>query len=158
MNLDNVSRDDRILGVLAIVLAIGLLFFPWFSASVAGFSYSWSATSTPDGWLGILAFIAVLAFFADLAIERFSPQTTVPSIGGSRTQTRFILAGIVALFVVLKFLFHIHFSGVVSFDWGFYLDVILTGGLVYFALQARTASPMMSSRPSSPSAPPPPPA
>jgi hypothetical protein len=157
VNLENVSRDDRIVGGVAIVLAIGLLVFPWFDVSAGPFSATFSATSTPDGWLGILAFIAVLAFIADLAVERFSPQTTVPMVGGSRTQTRFILAGLVALFVVLKFLFHINFSGAVSFDWGFYLDVILTGGLVYFALQARGGSPMMS-RPSSPSAPPPPPA
>ncbi len=154
MNLENVSREDWIIGGLALLLAIGLLVFPWFSYSIGPFSVTWSATSTPDGWLGILAFIVALALIADLAVERLSPQTTVPAIGGSRTQTRLILAGVVALFVVLKFLFHIHFS---LFGWGFYIDVILTAALVYFALQARKAAPVVAARPVVPTVPPEPP-
>jgi hypothetical protein len=39
--------------------------------------------------------------------------------------------------VALKFLFHIHFS---LFGWGFYVDVILTAALVYFAMQVRSAT------------------
>jgi hypothetical protein len=164
VNLDNVTRDDWIVGGLAIVLAICLIILPWFdiSVTVGAFSASatYSATSTPDGWLGILAFIAALAVAADLAIERSSPQTTLPSIGGSRTQTRFILALICAAFVVLKFLFHIHFS---LFGWGFYVNVILTAALVYFAWQATTGQPVGFSggarpgRAATPSSPPPPP-
>jgi hypothetical protein len=163
VNLDNVTRDDWIVGGLAIVLAICLILLPWFDISVTvgafSASASYSATSTPDGWLGILAFIAALAVAADLAIERLSPQTTIPSIGGSRTQTRFILALICAAFVVLKFLFHIHFS---LFGWGFYVDVILTAALVYFAWQATTGAPVGFSRgtrtrPAAPGGPPPPP-
>lgn len=161
MNLDNVTRDDWIVGGLGIVLAICLILLPWFDISVTvgafSASASYSATSTPDGWLGILAFIAALAVAADLAIERLSPQTTIPSIGGSRTQTRFILALICAAFVVLKFLFHIHFS---LFGWGFYVDVILTAALVYFAWQATAGAPAGFSsrtRPAAPGPPPPPP-
>jgi hypothetical protein len=143
VNVDNVSRDDWILGGLALLLAIGLLAFPWFDISVGPFSTSFSATSTPDGWLGILAFIAALAVIVDLAIERFSPQTTLPSIGGGRPHTRFILAAIAAVFVALKFLFHIHFG---LFGWGFYVDVILTVALVYVAMQARSGAPLRSGR------------
>ncbi|MGI8863527.1 MAG: hypothetical protein ACR2JH_03875, partial [Solirubrobacteraceae bacterium] len=33
--------------------------------------------------------------------------------------------------------FHIHFS---LFGWGFYVDVIVTAALVYFAMQMRTAT------------------
>jgi uncharacterized membrane protein YgcG len=158
VNLDNVTRDDWIVGGLGIVLAICLIILPWFdfSVSVGAFSASasYSATSTPDGWLGILAFIAALAVAADLAIERLSPQTTIPSIGGSRTQTRFILALICAAFVVLKFLFHIHFS---LFGWGFYVNVVLTAAFVYFAWQATTGQPVGFSAPSRPASPPPPP-
>jgi hypothetical protein len=160
VNLDNVTREDWIVGGLAIVLAICLIILPWFdiSASVGAFTVSatYSATSTPDGWLGILAFIAALAVAADLALERLSPQTQIPAIGGSRTNTRFILALVCAAFVALKFLFHIHFS---LFGWGFYVDVILTAALVYFALQARAGSTVGFSprpRPSRPTAPPPP--
>jgi hypothetical protein len=83
--------------------------------------------------------LATLALVADLAIERFSPQTTLPALNGSRTHTRFVEACVAAVFVVLKFIFHVDFSGSLSFGFGFYLAVILTAALVYFALQARNA-------------------
>lgn len=135
MNLQNVTREEQIVGGLALLLAIFLLILPWFDLSVGPFSASFSATSAPDGWLGILAFIAALAIVADLAIEKFSPQTTIPAIGGGRAHTRFILAVAVAAFLLLKFLFHIsHFS---DLGWGFYVDVIVIAALVYFAMQLR---------------------
>jgi hypothetical protein len=143
VNLENVTREDWIVGGLALLLAICLIVLPWFDISVTvgafSASASYSATSTPDGWLGILAFIAALAIVADLAIERLSPQTQIPAIGGSRTNTRFVLALVVAAFVILKFLFHIHFS---LFGWGFYVDIILTAALVWVAYQARAEAPI----------------
>jgi hypothetical protein len=138
VNVDNVSRDDWILGGIALLLVIDLLFLPWFSISVGPFSTSFTAAGAPDGWLGILAVLTALALIVDLAIERLSPQTTVPAVNNSRTHTRLILAGVTALFVALKFLFHIHFS---LFGFGFWAAVVLTIALVYFALQARNASP-----------------
>ena len=138
MNVDNVSRDDWILGGVALLLVIDLLFLPWFSISVGLLSLTSTATGSPDGWLGFLAVLAALALIVDLAVERLSPQTVLPAVNNSRTHTRLILAGVVALFVALKFLFHIHFS---YFGFGFWAAVVLTIALVYFALQARNASP-----------------
>jgi hypothetical protein len=156
--MDNFSRDDRLVGGLAILLAICLLFFPWFDITVNVGAFSASATFTatgdPDGWLGILAVIACLALIADLLVEKFSPQTTLPTIGGTRPDTRFILAVVAAGFVALKFLFHIHFS---LFGWGFYISVIVTAALVFFAAQARSAAPAMMSHSMAGSAPSPPP-
>lgn len=136
MNVDNVSRDDWIVGGVALLLVIDLLFLPWFSFPFL----SVSGTSSPDSWLGILAMLAALAVLVDLAVERFSPQTHVPSMGGSRESTRFILALAVAAFLGLKFLFNIHFS---IFGFGFYFGVILTIALVYATMQARNASPLV---------------
>jgi hypothetical protein len=136
MNMENVSRDDWIVGGLALLLIIDLLFLPWFSisAGIGAFSVNVSSTATgaPDGWLGVLAVIAALALIADLGIERLSPQTTLPTIGGSRAQTRLVLTGITALFVILKFLFHIHFS---LFGFGFWAAVVLTAALVFASLR-----------------------
>jgi hypothetical protein len=130
------SRDDWIVGGLGLLLAIDLLAFSWFSYASGPVcsivSCSSTATGSPDGWLGILALIADVALIADLAVERFSPQTTLPNLGGSRTTTRFILACIVAGLLVLKFLFHIHFS---YFGFGFWAAVVLTGGLVFSAMR-----------------------
>jgi hypothetical protein len=136
MSLDNVSRDDWILGGLALLLVIDLLFLPWFSISVGSGAFSISVSSTatgsPDGWLGVLAVLCALALLADIAIERLSPQATLPMIGGSRGTTRLALSGATALFVALKFLFHIHFS---LFGFGFWAAVVLTVGLVFSALR-----------------------
>jgi hypothetical protein len=48
-----------------------------------------------------------------------------------------VLACVTALFVVLKFVFNIHFS---DFGFGFYLGVILTAALVYVAIQVRNGT------------------
>jgi hypothetical protein len=136
MSLDNMSRDDWIVGGLALLLVIDLLFLPWFTVSanigIVSVSASSTATGAPDGWLGVLAVIAAIALLVDLVVERLSPQTQMPMIGGSRSQTRLVLAGITAAFVLLKFLFHIHFS---YFGFGFWAAVVLTAGLVFSALR-----------------------
>jgi hypothetical protein len=155
VNVDNVRREDWILGGLGLLLAIVLLFLPWFDVSVTFGPVSVGATSTatgaPDGWLGVLGVIASLALVVDLAIERLSPQTVVPAIGGSRVTTRIVLAVAAALFVALKFLFHIHFS---LFGWGFYVAVVVTVALVYVALRARETESIAPSAPAEPVVPP----
>jgi hypothetical protein len=147
VNLEKVSRDDWIVAALALLLAIDLLFLPWFSVSASigtvTISASTTATGSPDGWIGVIAVLASLALIVDLAIERFSPQTQIPSVSGSRTTTRFMLAAVAAGFVALKFLLHIHFS---LFDIGFYAAVVLAAALVYVTLQARQGSPLMARR------------
>ncbi|MBV9310180.1 MAG: hypothetical protein JOZ73_05080 [Solirubrobacterales bacterium] len=143
MNVENVTRDDWIIAGLAALLIIGLLAFPWFSIGGGSAgpitlpSYDLSATDAPDGWTAILALLVAIVLIADLAIERFSPHTALPNVGGSRTATRLILAAVAAGFVLLKFLLHIHFS---LFGWGFYVDVIIAAALVFFALQANAGA------------------
>jgi hypothetical protein len=137
VKLEALSRDDWIFGGIGLLLVIDLLFLPWFSISFGPASFDYSATSAPDGWLGVLAMLAVIAVIADLAIERLSPQTTLPMIRGSRGETRFILACVAAAFVLLKFLFNVHFS---EFGFGFWAGVVLTAAFVYLALQARTVT------------------
>jgi hypothetical protein len=141
------SRDDWIVGALALLLAIDLLFLPWFSASAtfAGVtvSASTSGTGSPDAWLGVLALISSIALIADLVIERSSPSTALPNIGGSRTKTRLALAGLTALFLVLKFLFNIHFS---LFGFGFWAAVVLTAGLLFSTLRVSNDQPVLNTK------------
>jgi hypothetical protein len=162
VNLDNVRRDDWIVGGLALLLVLDLLILPWFSlggtVTVGSASISYGAdltgTDAPDGWLGILAVLASLFVLIDMALERFSPQTQVPAVKGSRVQTRFVLAAAAAIFMALKFIFHLgNFS---DLGYGFWLGVILAGGLVYTTMQARQGSPLLPpTRPSEPRAAPP---
>lgn len=158
MNTSNFSRDDLILGGVAFLLLIDLLFLPWFSVggtvtvgtttfSVGG---SLTATDAPDAFLGLLAVLALILLIADLLFERLSPQTQIPSIGGSRTVTRFVLAAGSAACLALKFLFQISHFGNLGF--GFWAGLVLTVGLVYIAMQARNAAPLMPTRPAGPPA------
>jgi hypothetical protein len=144
MSLDRVSRDDWIVGGLALLLVIGLFAFPWFSISVGPFSVTSTASGSPDGWLGILAVIVLIALIADLAIERFSPQTKLPMVGGSRERTRLALAGLAALLLLLKFLFHI--SNFSDLGWGFWFDAVLTVLLVLATLRASQGQSVLARR------------
>jgi hypothetical protein len=145
MRTDALSRDDWIVGGLALLLAIDLLFLPWFSYSVGILSishtYTLTGTDSPDGWAGILAVLASLAIVADVLVERLSPQTTLPNLGGSRTATRFRLALIAAVFVAIKFIFNIHFS---LFGFGFWLALVLTVALVFVTLRLSQDRPVLS--------------
>ena len=132
MNTSDFKRDDWLVIGLALVLVIDLIALPWFDIGVAalGFhaSYTAAATSAPDGIFGLLAFLLALLVGVDLVVERVSPQTTLPNIGGSRTLTRWWLTVAAAVCVALKFVTNIHFG---DFGFGFWLAVILTAGLLY---------------------------
>jgi hypothetical protein len=130
MDFDSFSREDWILGGLALLLAIDLLFLPWFSITIDHFTFTTTATGSLDGWTAIFAVLACLLIIIDLAVERLSPATTVPTIGDSRTHTRFVLAAVAAGFVALKFVLHIHFSYFAS---GFYAGIVLAVLLVVAA-------------------------
>jgi hypothetical protein len=128
MRTDALSKDDYIVGGLALLLVIDLLLLPWFSFSVGSFSVSFTATDAPDGWLGILALLAAILVIVDLLVERLSPQTTLPNFGGSRTMTRFWIAVAAAVFMGLKFVFHLgHFS---DLGFGFWAGLVLVVLLV----------------------------
>jgi hypothetical protein len=136
VSTENFTKDDWILVGIAALLVIDLLFLPWFSITIGPFTVTATATSDPDGWLGVLSVLTSILLIADVALERMSPQTRVPALRGSRTETRFVLACAAAAFVALKFLFHIHFD---LFGIGFWAGIILSAGLVYVASRARTA-------------------
>jgi hypothetical protein len=131
VSLDKLSQDDWIVAGVAILLVFDLLFLPWFDQTISAGAQSVSITSTatgaPDGWLGVLALLAVVALLADLAIERLSPQTQLPMIGGSRAATRTLLAWTGVGLLAFKLLIHLGSAGGIGF-WG---ALLLGGGLVY---------------------------
>ena len=134
MQLDKLSKDDYIVGGATLLLLIDLLFLPWISVSVGPFTASSSGTGSPDGWAGVLAVLVSVALLADLLVERFSPQTTVPSSGGSREATRFRLAVGIAACLILKLIFHV--SSTFSYaGFGFWAAIVLTIALVIGTLR-----------------------
>ncbi len=128
---ETVSRGEWIVVVLAVLLALDLLFLPWFSLTITGGAQtvpiSDPATGAPDGWLGVLAVLAVVALLADVGVEQLSPQTQLPAIGDSRARTRMVLALIAAGLLAFKLLIHFGSAGGIGF-WG---ALLLAGGLVY---------------------------
>jgi hypothetical protein len=139
MDVSKFTRDELILGGIALLLVIDLLFLPWFDISIGIGTFKVSATSTatgsPDGWLGVLGVLITLALLAYLALERLG-DGELPTLGGSPATTRLALAALAAGFVALKFLFNIHFS---LFGIGFWGAVMLSTALVVVAARARDA-------------------
>jgi hypothetical protein len=129
MDLAKLSREDMITGGLAIFLVIDLLFLPWYS--VLGFTFS--ATSSPYSIWGVLALLSVIAYIADLALERFG-GVEVPAIAGSRATTRTVLASATLGFMVIKFLAHTSNFGI-----GFWLGMIAAISLVVLCVRETTA-------------------
>lgn len=131
MSLDKLSQDDWIVGAVAALLLLDLLFLPWFGETISAGAQtapiSDTATGAPDGWLGVLALLAVVFLLADLAIERLSPHTQLPMIRGSRAATRVALAWTAGGLLAFKLLIHFGSAGGIGF-WG---ALLLTGGLVY---------------------------
>jgi hypothetical protein len=129
--LEKFSQDDWIVGAVGVLLVLDLLFLPWsqqtISAGAQSVSISSTATGAPDGWLGVLGLLAVIALLVDLAIDRLSPHTQLPTIKGSRVATRTTLAWVAAGLLAFKLLIHFGSAGGIGF-WG---ALFLTAGLVY---------------------------
>lgn len=162
MRPDDLKRDEWLTLGLALLLALDLLVLPWLSlpagatltirgATLTIGGGSPSGTGAPDGWLGVLAVIGLLAVLADIAIEHLSPQTQVPAIDGSRITTRYWLAVVAAVCLALKFIFHIGSIGNLGF--GFWAGAVLTVALVYVARRARAEQPAATARASAASQP-----
>jgi hypothetical protein len=139
MDLSRFSRDDWIIVGVTFLLALDLVFLPWFDYSF-GFgpftrSVTLSATDTPDGWLGVLGLLAALAVIADLVLDRLG-ATDLPALGGSRAGTRLALIAAGVLFLALKFILHVHFN---LFGFGFWAAVVLSIALVALGFRALEA-------------------
>jgi hypothetical protein len=154
VNLENLGRDDWVIGGVALLLVFDLLVFAWFSLPSASLTIggttlafgggSLTATDAPDGWLGILAVLALIALIVDLALDRLSPQTHVPVIGATRATSRFVLATVAAACMALKFLFHLGEFGNLGF--GFWFGAALVGVLIYLTIQARQGNAVIAAR------------
>ncbi len=145
LHLERLSREDWLLVSVAVVLMFDLLVLPWFSfgatinvgSATVSIGGSLTAVDAPDAWLGVLALLACAFVVADLAFERLSPETHLPSIASDRETTRYVLACIAAGLIGVKFVLHIGRFGELAL--GFWLAVLLVGGLVALTRRSREA-------------------
>jgi uncharacterized membrane protein len=146
MTVENPRRQNWVLGGVALLLVIVLLELPWYTVgggTVSGISLppiSNPATGSPGGFLGMLAVLATLAVLLDVVLEQLSPETNVPSVSGSRTMTRFLLAIAAAAFFALKFILNL--SKIGNFGVGCWLGLVLMAALVFFTTQVRHRQPV----------------
>lgn len=156
MSFERVTREDWIVAGVAACLIFDLLVLPWFSfgatitvgTATVSIGGSLTGADAPDAWLGVLAVMACAFLLADLATERLSPDTKVPSLAAGRPATRFALACSAAALIALKFVFHLGRFGELAL--GFWLAVMLVAALVALTRRARqleTISPVVMTEP-----------
>jgi hypothetical protein len=131
------TRDDRIVGGLALLLFICVIAFPWIkltqhTATGPLFTEPTDRTAieAPDGLVGVLAALALAWLLIDLGMQRFLPDKKIPTLRDGRTM-RLVLAVVAVALLVLKLLLHAS-----DLTWGFIVAVILAVALLYAAAQA----------------------
>ena len=120
MDLSRLSREDRLVGAGGLLLAFGLIAFPWSTVKVGGYSLTLAATAGTGGLWADFALIVLVVAIADLALARLSPRTSVPTTALGRETTRAAALGVMALLMFTRLLAH---NG--TYGWGFYANVIL---------------------------------
>ncbi|MBV8218847.1 MAG: hypothetical protein JO325_10315, partial [Solirubrobacterales bacterium] len=84
------------------------------------------------------ALMASVFLIADLATERLSPETRLPTVAGDRITGRYWLASAAAGLLAFKFVLHIGRFGELAL--GFWTAVLLVTGLVMLTRRARHAA------------------
>jgi hypothetical protein len=135
MNSVKLSRGEQITGVTGILLLIGLLAFPWYSVSAFGVTVTGTALQYDGSWAAILGLIVLIALLGTIAVRRLT-SAELPDLPISWSAAELSAAIAVAVLIAIKFLSHIG-----NFGWGFYIDVLLTIGLVYGAVQLTRDAP-----------------
>jgi hypothetical protein len=150
LHLERLSREDWVLGTLAVLLILDLLVLPWFSfgatisigSGTLAIGGSATAVDAPDAFLGVLALLSCAFLVADLGFERLSPQTHVPSIASDRQTTRYVLACVAAGLIAVKFVFHLGRFGELAL--GFWVAVLLVAALVAMTRRVRQTEPAVA--------------
>ena len=96
----------------------------------------------------MLAVLATLALIADLALEHVSPDTQMPSIEGSRTQTRFVLAGRCG--AAGGEVHVLNLSHIGDLGSGFWFGAVVAAALVYAAMTRMAGGAGEDGRPAEP--------
>jgi hypothetical protein len=120
VDFSKLSREDLMVAAGGLILAIGLLAFPWFSVSFGGLTATAVATSSSGGIWAVLALIVLVAVIVDLLLARWSPATAIPTTQLGREKTRAAAVGLVVVLMVIKLISH---TG--NYGWGFFVDIVL---------------------------------
>ncbi len=128
--LKKLSLGERIMGAAGLFLLIDLLFLPWHRISVglpgiARITETRSGVQSPNGWLGLLAFVIVVALVAQLINKEFT-LVPLPEIPVSWGRADLLGSGAVAALLLVKLVMETDFLG-----YGAWLAIVAAGAMVY---------------------------
>jgi hypothetical protein len=130
-------------GGLALLLLLVVLFLPWWTRSPAAsggiITENRPAVQAPYAWPAILAALALVLVLVDLFMQRMFWE--MPTLGGSRRSTRFVVVAIAVALLVLKLLLHPS-----NLAWGFVFAMIVAGVLLLAALRVTRGASLIPSR------------
>lgn len=165
MDFSKLTTSDKVIAGGAIVLFIAS-FLPWFEVSISG-GFGFGGSATGNGWdVGFLwagvPVILGLVMLAQVAIERFAPDTQLPDLPATWGQIHLGAGAIAALLVVLKLLIGEDDEGIpgieISRQFGLFLATLAAIALAvggYLKFQEEKAGGGASSGPAQPGQQPP---
>lgn len=135
MDLNKLTLGDKILGGTSLVLVIFLLFLPWHSIDLGFTSINIRATSSPNGFWGVLALLLAIVLAASVVTKLF--EVKLPDLPIPLGDAQFYGAIAMLAFLVLKLVLE---TEALAF-WA-YLNILLAGGAVYggFLLRGQGAT------------------
>lgn len=130
--IKKLSLGQRILAGSGVFLLLDMLFLPWHRISIgipgiARITENRSAIQSPNGFLGLLAFLVVAAIVAQLVLSEFT-SLKLPEIPMSWGRADLFAAGAVAGLLVLKLVMETSYLSI-----GAWLALPAAGALVYGA-------------------------
>jgi len=136
VDFKKLTLGDQILGGTSLVAFLVLLLFPWHSVDLGPFgSADIAATSSPNGFLGLLGILLALVLAASVIVKMTTVQ--VPDLPIPMGDAQFYGAIAMLAVLVLKLVLETE-----ALAFGAYLSILLAGGAVYggFLLKGQGAT------------------
>jgi len=147
MDLKKLSLGARIMSLASLLLLFDLLFLPWhrISLGIAGLgssTVSRSGIQSPNGFLGLLAALVVVAIVARFVLSEFT-TVELPTLPVSWQRADLLAGAAVAAVVVLKLVLETSYLSI-----GAWLAIPLAGAVLYGGYQrSRESTPKPDASP-----------
>lgn len=126
MDLDKLSKGDRIVVVTGLALVIDLLFLPWYSITIANLvTVTRTGVGAPDAFLGFLGMVIALAMALQIVLARFT-DVKLPDLPVPWPRAHMLGGAAALILLLLKLVLHTSYLG-----FGAYLGILLAIGLTF---------------------------
>jgi hypothetical protein len=126
VDIAKLTLGDKVAGICGVLLLIGLLFLPWHYYDFGPFgSESRSAIQSPGAFWGWLAFLCTAGVIAIIIVDRLT-EADLPELPIGYYQVAFFLTLATGALLIFKLILDLDNLG-----WGAWVDLLLTGGMIY---------------------------